>query len=219
MHEAKSNIEIAALLSRAMNAREPGSCTFPQEVDGKEWMIKECNKGIYDLFGISSWEELRKGPAKARLASSASWHDRTFKTPSGKYEFSSALCARNGFTALPEYVEGRRPDAPFRLMTPHIQFGLHSQFVNLDWMEAYYPEPFVYIHPASARKKGIADGDMVRVFNRIGEVRVRARLSGNVAEDCVVMYEAWFRKLNYSGGRLRGRHGRHEDGRARRGHP
>ena len=83
-------------------------------------------------------------------------------------------------------------------MTPHIQFGLHSQFINLDWMEAYCPEPFVYIHPAAARKKGIADGDMVRVFNRIGEVRVRARLSGNVTEDCVVMYEAWFRKLNYN---------------------
>ena len=198
MHEAKSNIEIAALLSRAMNAKQPGSCTFPQEVDGKEWMIKECNKGIYDLFGISSWEDLRKGPAKARLASSASWHDRKFKTPSGKYEFSSALCAKNGFAALPEYVEGRRPDAPFRLMTPHIQFGLHSQFINLDWMEAYYPEPFVYIHPDAARKKGIADGDMVRVSNRIGEVRVRARLSGNVAEDCVVMYEAWFRKLNFN---------------------
>ena len=112
MHEAKSNIEIAALLSRAMNAKQPGSCTFPQEVDGKEWMIKECNKGIYDLFGISSWEDLRKGPAKARSCLLASWHDRKFKTPSGKYEFSSALCAKNGFAALPESWRDAAPTRP-----------------------------------------------------------------------------------------------------------
>ena len=48
MHEARSNIEIAAALSRAMNKKAPGSCTFPQEVDGREWMIKEFNKGVYD---------------------------------------------------------------------------------------------------------------------------------------------------------------------------
>lgn len=198
MHEARSNIEIAAALSRAMNRKEPGSCTFPQEVDGKEWMIKECNKGIYDLFGISGWEELRNGPVKARRKSSAAWPEKTFKTPSGKYEFRSDLCAKNGFKALPEFVEGRKPTGPFRLLTPHVQFALHSQFVNLDWMEAFYPEPFVYIHPEAARKKGIRNGDMVRVTNAIGEVRLRASLTGNVPQDCLVMYEAWFRKLDFN---------------------
>lgn len=198
MHEAKSNIEIAAALSRAMNRKEAGSCTFPQEVDGKEWTIKECNKGVYDLFGISSWEDLRKAPAKAQVKSSASWHDRQFKTPSGKYEFKSELCAQNGFKALPEYVAGRKATAPFRLLTPHVQFGLHSQFINLDWMEAFYPEPFVYIHPEAAAAKGIQDLDTVKVTNTIGEVVVRAKLTTNVSQDCVVMYEAWFRNLSFN---------------------
>jgi anaerobic selenocysteine-containing dehydrogenase len=198
MYETRSNIEIAAALSRAMNRKEPGSCTFPQEVDGKEWMIKECNKGIYDLFGISGWEDLRKGPAKAKRASSAAWPEKTFKTPSGKYEFRSDLCAKNGFKALPEFVEGRKPTGPFRLLTPHVQFALHSQFVNLDWMETFYPEPFVYIHPEAAKERGIRDTDMVRVANATGEVRLRARLTTNVAKDCLVMYEAWFRKLSFN---------------------
>lgn len=198
MHEAKSNLEIAALLSKAMNARESGSCTFPQVVDDKEWMIKEFNKGIYEKFGLSSWKDLRNGPAKARLESSASWHDRKFNTPSGKYEFVSELCAQNGFKALPEYVESRRPTAPFQLLTPHVQFALHSQFVNLDWMEAFYPEPFVYIHPHAAAARGITDGALVRVHNTVGEVRVRAKLTDNVQENCLVMYEAWFRKLDFN---------------------
>ena len=84
MHEARSNIEIAAALSRAMNRKEAGSCTFPQEVDGKEWMAKECNKGIYDLFGIPGWETLRQGPVKAKRKSSAAWRVRAPSIPQGR---------------------------------------------------------------------------------------------------------------------------------------
>lgn len=198
MHEAKCNIEIAALLSKAMNAKQPGSCTFPQEIDTKEWMIKEFNQGIYDYFGISSWEDLKNGPRKAKLASTASWNTREFGTPSKKYEFKSELCEQNGFSAIPKYVEVRKPTAPFRLLTPHVQFALHSQFVNLDWMENFYPEPFVYINPEAAKEKGIKDLDYVKVFNSIGEVKLRAKLTDNVTKDCVVMYEAWFRKLDFN---------------------
>ncbi|MFV0423619.1 molybdopterin-dependent oxidoreductase [Oleidesulfovibrio sp.] len=194
MHEAKNNIEIAALLSRRMNQLQPGSCTFPQELDTKEWMEKEFNQGIYELFGINSWEDLRNGPVKARLSSSASWSDGKFGTPSGKYEFYSEICAEHGHKALPEYKEGRKPYAAFRMLTPHSKFGIHSQFINIDWMHEYNKEPFVYIHPDAAAEKGIADLDTVRVFNKVGEVRLKAKLTRNVATDCLLMYTQWFGK-------------------------
>ncbi|MCL5942803.1 MAG: molybdopterin-dependent oxidoreductase, partial [Actinobacteria bacterium] len=192
MFEAKSDIEIAAALSAKMNKLEPGSCTFPTSLDPKEWMAKEFNDGIYKLFGLKSWEDLRKGPRKAQLSSSAAWADLKFATPSGKYEFSSQTAVENGHTALPVHVEGRKAYAPFRLLTPHHKYGLHSQFQNLDWMLDYNPEPFVYVHPATAKAKGITDGDWVRVFNKIGEQKVRARITDNVPADTLLMYEAWF---------------------------
>ena len=37
LHEAKSNIEIAAALSKKMNQLKAGSCTFPTEIDTKAW--------------------------------------------------------------------------------------------------------------------------------------------------------------------------------------
>lgn len=192
LYESKSSIEIAAALSRVMNAKAPGSCTFPGQVDGREWMAKEFNQPLYDLFGLKSWEELRAGPVKAKLATSAAWADRRFSTPSGKYEFKSDLCARNGHKALPEYVPGRPASAPFRLLTPHVQFGLHSQFINLDWTRLYYPEPVVFINPRAAEARAIKDLDPVRVFNDIGEVTLKAKVTNNVPPDCLVMYEAWF---------------------------
>lgn len=65
-------------------------------------------------------------------------------------------------------------------------------------MRPFYSEPHVFIHPAAATEKGISDGDSIRVFNDIGEVTVRAKLSNNVARDMVVMYEAWFPYLSYN---------------------
>jgi anaerobic selenocysteine-containing dehydrogenase len=194
MHEAKTDIEIAALLSKKMNELSPGSCTFPQDIDTKEWMEKEFNQGIYDYFGIKHWTDLRKGPVKAKLTSSASWSDLKFATPSGKYEFRSEQCKKNGHKALPEFKEGRKPYDKFRLLTPHTKFGIHSQFTNLDWMHEFNEEPYVYMNQEAAREKGIADLDTVRVFNKVGEMRIKVKLTNNVAKDCLLIYEAWLGK-------------------------
>lgn len=198
MYESKSDVQIAALLSGRMNELKPGSCTFPQELDTRKWMEKEFNQGIYDLFGIKSWQDLRQGPAKAKMVSSASWHDMKFKTPSGKYEFKSELAEQYGHKALPEFKPRRAGSAPLRLLTPHSKFNIHSQFQNLDVMEDFNPGPLVYIHPSAAGKRQIKDGDLVRVFNQIGEVRVKARLTDNISPDVLMMYTAWFRNSDFN---------------------
>jgi anaerobic selenocysteine-containing dehydrogenase len=192
MYETKSNIEIAALLSKKMNELSPGSCTFPQDIDTREWLEKEFNQGMYDYLGIKHWTDLKNGPVKAKLASSASWSDMKFGTPSGKYEFLSELCQQNGHDALPRYKEGRKAYDEFRLLTPHTKFGLHSQFVNLDWMQEFNKEPFLYMHPDDAQEKKIADLDTVRVFNKVGELKIKVKLTSNVAKKSLVIYEAWF---------------------------
>ncbi|HGY5115962.1 TPA: molybdopterin-dependent oxidoreductase [Citrobacter freundii] len=198
MYEAKCDLEIAVLLSRTINKLEPGSCTFPQEFNHKRWLDQEFNDGMAKMFGISSWDDLLDGPKKAILPSSAAWYDRKFKTPSGKFEFRSELCEKNGHTALPEYKPEAKSTLPFHLFTPHVQFGIHSQFINLDWMQVFYPEPFVYMHPISAEKRGIAENDLVKVFNTVGEVELRAKVTANVPKDFLVMYEAWFPKRKYN---------------------
>ncbi len=197
-YEAKSDVQIAAMLSKKMNELEAGSCTFPQITDTKIWMEKEFNEGIFKYFGIKSWEELKSGPKKAKLPSSASWHDMKFGTPSGKYEFSSDLAADYGHAKLPEYKARRKPYDKFRVLTPHTQFGLHSQFVNLDYMEDFNKEPHVYINPNAAKAKNISEGDMVKVSNKVGTVTVKAKLTDNVAEDVILMYEAWFKSGDYN---------------------
>jgi anaerobic selenocysteine-containing dehydrogenase len=52
------------------------------------------------------------------------------------------------------------------------------------------------MHPDDAREKGIADLDMVRVFNKVGEQRVKVKLTRNVARKSLLIYEAWFGRGN-----------------------
>jgi len=64
-------------------------------------------------------------------------------------------------------------------------------------MEAFNPEPHVGIHPDTASARKIKDGQWVRVFNKVGELLVKSRISHNVPKDCVVLYEVWFKNKNY----------------------
>ena len=198
MYESKTSIEIAAALSGKINQLSPGSCTFPSEIDTEEWLAKEFNQGIYDLFGIKSWEELKDGPRKAIMPSTAAWYNKKFATPSGKYEFLSQLSAEHGHDALPKYKANRDAYAPLRLLTPHSVFNIHSQFQQLDYMEDFNPEPFVYIHPETARAKKVKDGARVKVFSKVGEQLIRARVTDNVPKDVLMIYEAWFNKSDFN---------------------
>ncbi|HEY3368790.1 MAG TPA: molybdopterin-dependent oxidoreductase [Symbiobacteriaceae bacterium] len=199
MFEAKSDLQIAWALSKKMNELAPGSCTYPTEGKEEEWAGQEFNDGVYKLFGINDWKELKSKPAKAKLWQAA-WADRKFTTPSGKYELFSELAQKNGLPPMPTYKEELKnaPEFPIRFLTPHGQHGLHSQFQNIPYMMQTNPEPLLEIHPKLAGVRGIKDGDMVRVFNKLGEVRLKARLTRTVAPDTVVTYEGWYKDSKFN---------------------
>jgi len=196
LFEVKSDVEIAALLSKHMNKLEAGSCTFPQSVDTKAMTIKEFNPGIYEQFGIKSWEELKNGPVKAKAV--IPFADGKFKTPSGKFEFYSDKALELFGNALPSYVEVRKPYDKFRMTSPHSRWSLHSQFQNLEWMEDMHPEPYVYINPDDAEAKMVKEGDTVAVFNKQGLLRLKAKITDNVQAGTVLMYEQWYNNNIYN---------------------
>ncbi|OAT84829.1 molybdopterin-dependent oxidoreductase [Desulfotomaculum copahuensis] len=199
LFEAKSDVQIAMALSRRLNQLAPGSCTYPVDGDMQDWLGKEFNAKTYQMLGIQDWRELLKGPRKARLPA-ASWSDGKFRTPSGKYELYSQEAQKFGHNPLPVYLdEEKAPEKyPYRLLTPHWKLGLHSQFQNLDWMMSTNPEPWLEIHPDLAAAKGIRDGDMVKVFNDLGWLIIKARVTATVPPGIMAAYEAWYRDVDYN---------------------
>jgi anaerobic selenocysteine-containing dehydrogenase len=56
------------------------------------------------------------------------------------------------------------------------------------------------MHPQDAAARGIADGDMVRVFNDRGSHRLRARVNGKPRAGVVVAPSVWWKKHAPDGG-------------------
>jgi anaerobic selenocysteine-containing dehydrogenase len=75
----------------------------------------------------------------------------------------------------------------------------NNKMISSTLGEFNYPELWLSLHPTDAATRGISDGDEVRVFNGLGEVRCRARISDRLrAGVCGLPKGAW-RKSSRNG--------------------
>ncbi|HTW58967.1 MAG TPA: molybdopterin-dependent oxidoreductase [Terriglobales bacterium] len=121
-----------------------------------------------------------------------------FRTPSGKAEFYSEALKAQGldpvadFTPPSESRHGRRAGAPpLELLARKADNFLNSTFTNLPSVQEMEQPGLLEISMPDARARGIADGDRVRVFNRRGEIRLKARVDGKVQPGVVSATLNW----------------------------
>ncbi|MFM8322074.1 MAG: molybdopterin-dependent oxidoreductase, partial [Chloroflexota bacterium] len=124
-------------------------------------------------------------------------------TPSGKIEiFSTALFEKgrpDEIPPIPKYIpEWDSPfspeaqDYPLQAIGHHTLARVHSTHANNDWLQEAFPQR-VFINPLDAAARGIRDGDLVRVFNARGELRLPCRVTGRILPGVVdIPQGAWF---------------------------
>jgi molybdopterin guanine dinucleotide-containing S/N-oxide reductase-like protein len=128
-------------------------------------------------------------------------------TPSGRVEFFSETLAAKGQDPLPSFVppiESRWGKGakrfPLELLGRKADNYMNSTFANLEGhrkMEARTSQR-LEMHPTDARARGIASGDLVRVWNDRGEIRLTALVDGTVPEGVVAARLDWS-KFNQDG--------------------
>jgi len=147
-------------------------------------------------------ERLKEGPVLAPGHQEVAFSDFVFPTPSGRIElFSREAVERWGVDPLPRYrepEESRRRETPesgtypLFFMTPNTKNRIHSQFHNLRMIRELGEKPWALIHPADARRRGIAHGDRIRIFNDRGSLELEARLDGSLKPGCVAVTNGWW---------------------------
>ena len=198
--ESRSDLQIAWMLSQAINRLAPGLCQFPTEGDEREWVERSWYSDTSGLFqGVTFADVLNRGWVRARLPEVA-WSDLDFTTPSGRIELYSQQAVAQGLPGLPVYEPPQATPAayPYRLLTPHSTESLHSQFHGDDWGLRVNPRPVAEIHPDTAAALGLADGEMARLYNEQGELHLPVRLTANVQPGTLVAYETFFPGLDYN---------------------
>lgn len=193
--ESKSDLEIVKMLAKRLNELRPNFSTFPYDKSVQDFIEEEFTEDIYKKLKIKHWKELLDGPRRMDLPKIA-WIDKKFKTPSGKFEFYSERAMANGKFPIAYYPFSDNHNAyPFIMISCHSQFQINSQFKNLFFDENGENEPIVYIHPSSARKKGINNGEWISVFNEKGEIKVKCVYSNKVHPD-IVLAQGEFNLIN-----------------------
>jgi anaerobic dimethyl sulfoxide reductase subunit A len=91
---------------------------------------------------------------------------------------------------VPPFREGT--PYPLKLLTPKSRARTHSIHSNQPVLGRVDRDD-IWLHPADAGPRGIADGDLVRVFNDHGAVVLPARVTERIARGAVSIKEgAWF---------------------------
>ncbi len=144
------------------------------------------------------WEQMKKSgwqrlDVPARFAPFA---EGGFPTPSGKCEFYSAALEQQGIDPLPFYNPPAEPAAAGELqfISPPARNFLNSSFAHLKRFRDLEGEPRLELHSADAAARGIRDGDLVRVFNARGSLRLRARVNDRPRRGVVVAPSVWWKK-------------------------
>jgi len=125
-----------------------------------------------------------------------------FPTPTRKVELYSTVLEKLGYDPLPYYAEPSESpystpelakEYPLILNTGgRIPFYFHSQYTNLPWVRELQPYPRVQIHPDTAKKYGIAEGDWVWIESPRGRIKQKANLFAGMDPRIIVVQNSWF---------------------------
>ena len=85
------------------------------------------------------------------------------------------------------------------MISPPARNFLNSTFVNVKSLRDIEGEPLLEIHASDAAARGIATGDVVRVFNDRGTYHCKARVSPRASPGVVNGLGVWWRKLGLHG--------------------
>jgi anaerobic selenocysteine-containing dehydrogenase len=204
--QCRSNVETFRALAKEIGFDEP---CFDQTVDEMiDVALATTNPW---LAGIDRGRLEREASVRLNFASSppgagGSASDEPFlpfasgrfRTPHGKAALCSSELKAQGLDPVAEFVpptESRHtPSArefPLELLARKADNFLNSTFSNIPSVQAMEDPGYLQINAADASKRGIADEDLVRVFNGRGEIRLRARVNGVVQPGVVSATLQW----------------------------
>lgn len=170
---------------------------------GQEWWdtVEDALDYLLEPTGLT-WEQFKeKGWLKGEMEY-YKYRKMGFSTPTRKVELYSTILEDWGRDPLPKYTE--IPESPLSRPDlakayPYIlNAGLrtpvffHSENRQIPWLREIRPHPIVEIHPETAKKHGIAEGDWVWIESPRGRVRQKAKLNDGIDPGVIVAEHGWW---------------------------
>jgi len=188
-----------------------------------EW-IDRIVRAIALHLGAPRVEEEMRSSGVARLVPPGRipLQDGVFPTHTGRAEFYAEGVVVNwppaepaprlpvewGVNPLPHYeppFEASRDNPlfaryPLVLHQRHARWRVHTTFAEVPVLREMDPEPLAELNEREMRRRGLADGDLVRVFNDRGDVVLKVRTNNGYPDGVCNVSKGWQRRQFVRGG-------------------
>jgi anaerobic selenocysteine-containing dehydrogenase len=202
--ECKSDWEINLEMAKRLN---PNGIKFESVKDLINDRLKGVGKTFDQMVADGGWEM----PPDDHFSKPYRRHERGllrtdgkqgFNTETGKIELYSKTYESWGIDPLPFYVEP--PQSPVSTPDLYKKYPLimisgtrsslyfHSEHRHIPWLREKDPDPFVDIHPETAKKFSIYDGEWVYIKNDLGRVKRKARITLVVKPNHIQTQHGWW---------------------------
>jgi anaerobic selenocysteine-containing dehydrogenase len=121
-----------------------------------------------------------------------------FRTPGGKALLYNEALEEQGLDPVASFIppdESRHTEMaksfPLELLARKADNFLNSTFTNLPSVQAMEETGLLEMNSADANRRGIRDGDRVKVFNQRGEIELQAKVDGAVSPGVVAAKLNW----------------------------
>ena len=170
---------------------------------GQSWWdtIEDSLNWMLEPTGLT-WEEFKKIGYIHGEPKYYKHLEKGFSTPTRKVEIYSTIFEKWGVDPLPKYTE--IPESPYSrpdlaekypyilnagLRTPTF---FHSANRQLPWLREIRPDPIVEIHPVTAAKHCIREGDWIWIESIRGRAKERVKLNDGIDPRVIVAEHGWW---------------------------
>jgi molybdopterin guanine dinucleotide-containing S/N-oxide reductase-like protein len=210
--ECRSNVDVFRALAAKMGFEEPclrdsDNEMIDQALDSPNPWLKGITRERLEKEGHIRLNFEGRSVAPQDSRGRLSLHETTpflpfaqgkFRTPGGKALLYNEALKEQGLDPVAAFIppdESRHTAKarafPLELLARKADNFLNSTFTNLPSVQAMEETGLLEMSPADANRRGIRDGDRVKVFNQRGEIELKAKVDGAVSPGVVAAKLNW----------------------------
>lgn len=163
---------------------------------GHDTVLAPAGLSVANLRQHPEGVEVPGGVALKAYAKLVDGVPKGFATPSRRVEIYAETLFNHGIAPLPVLevadLPAPPPGYPLRLGAAKVLAFCHSQHRNLASLRKLMPDPQAEIALETARARGIANGDWIRIRTGTGSAVARARVTRDLAEGTVCAQYGWW---------------------------
>ena len=189
--ECRENHEFIRALAQRLGAVHRGFDMSAREI--VDWTARETGFGSLEAMEEKRWHSIQPDFRTSHYLNGFAWPDGKFRF---RPEWTKIPLGNNGgmgpWAELPEFpdhfaaIEQSDDEHPFRLATSPARSFLNSTFNQVPGSVAREKEPTLMMRTSDAGRLGVGDGEIVRIGNTRGDLRIKLKLFDGLRPGVVI---------------------------------